>query len=58
MNFLEIRKKYGLTQMDFAKNVGVSMSAYILWEKGVQQPKQENQEKIEDFVKRLEQEEK
>ncbi len=58
MNYTEIRKQYGLTQIEFARSVGVSLNTYILWEKGANYPNPENQEKIEDFVKRLEQEEK
>ena len=34
----KIRKKYGLTQVDFADTIGVASATYCSWEKGVRKP--------------------
>ena len=34
----EVRKVYGLNQMDFAKKAGISWSIYSKWEGGSRQP--------------------
>ncbi|EGD47088.1 helix-turn-helix domain protein [Ruminiclostridium papyrosolvens DSM 2782] len=46
MNLKELRNKKGLTQIEVAVKVGVSVSAYILWEKGGCSPSPENLEKL------------
>ncbi len=58
MNYAEFRKQHGLTQIEFARAVGVSLNTYILWEKGANYPNPENQEKIDEFVKKVEKGEK
>ena len=51
MSILEKRKALGMTQIDVAKAVGVSLQAYILWEKGVNSPKEENAIKLQEVLK-------
>lgn len=46
MNIKERRKELGKTQMDMAKETGVSLQAYILWERGINTPTCENMEKL------------
>ena len=53
MDLKEIRKKYNLTQIDMAKACGVSLSAYLLWERGVANPNDENQVKLNDVIENL-----
>ena len=47
MNLKELRKKKRLTQMDAASLCDVSLTAWILWERGINTPTDENAEKIE-----------
>jgi transcriptional regulator with XRE-family HTH domain len=42
----EKRLELKLTQTDVALVCGVSLAAYILWEKGVSKPKYQNQQKL------------
>jgi len=49
-NLKELRLDRGMTQVDVAKAVGVSLSAYVLWERGVMNPTQENLEKLKDVL--------
>jgi transcriptional regulator with XRE-family HTH domain len=51
MNIKELRKNKGLTQIEVAKNVGVSLVSYQLWERGVSKPKPENLEKLKNILK-------
>ena len=50
MNIKELRKELGLTQVEVAKQVGVSLSAYLLWERGVSNPTPENLEKLKKVL--------
>ena len=43
----ELRKEKGLTQMDLAVKVGVSLTTIRMWEGGVSEPKPENKDKLE-----------
>ena len=49
----DFRKKYGITQMTMCELIGVSLNAYILWERGISTPSPENQEKIDRVVDRI-----
>ena len=46
----ELRKEKGLTQMDLAVKVGVSLTTIRMWEGGVSEPKPENKDKLEDCL--------
>lgn len=49
MDLLEIRKRKGLSQMQMAALIGVSINTYINWERKVMNPNPENAEKIKKF---------
>ena len=51
MEIKELRKSNGLTQVDVAKKVGVSITTYQLWERGVGKPTPENLEKLKKVLK-------
>jgi transcriptional regulator with XRE-family HTH domain len=53
MNLKDFRKMYGITQMDMCELIGVSLNAYILWERGISTPNPENQEKIDKVIARI-----
>ena len=46
----EQRGKLGLSQSDVARKVGVSLTAYQLWERQVAKPKPENMEKLKKVL--------
>jgi len=46
MTLREAREKHGYSQTHVAREVGVSLTAYLLWEREVSTPKPENQEKL------------
>lgn len=46
MDFKTKRKELKLTQSDVAKKVGVSLTAYQCWERGVMKPKGENKKNV------------
>lgn len=46
MNIKEQRTKKGFTQMQMAVKMGVSITAYINWEKGGTNPTPENLKKL------------
>jgi transcriptional regulator with XRE-family HTH domain len=46
-----IRKELGFTQIEVAKKVGVSLTSYQLWERGVSKPNEENMKKLERALK-------
>ena len=48
------RKALGLSQMELAKLVGVSLLTVQIWERGVSEPKPENKEKLEQVLSELE----
>lgn len=45
-NLKQIREERGLTQVDVAKMVGVSLAGYRLWEMGAGKPTAENMDKL------------
>lgn len=51
----EARQKKGLTQVQLAKLVGVSINAYVRWEQGVNKPNEENFEKLIEVLRRANQ---
>jgi predicted transcriptional regulator len=48
------RKALGLSQMELARLVGVSLLTIQTWERGVSEPKPENKEKLEQVFAELE----
>jgi transcriptional regulator with XRE-family HTH domain len=46
MDLKKIRLEQGMTQTQVAAAVGVSLTAYLLWERGVGKPTEENKEKL------------
>lgn len=46
----ELRLKNGMTQIDVAKAVGVTMNSYVRWEKGANQPTEENLQKLKEVL--------
>ena len=48
------RKELGLSQMELARLVGVSLLTIQTWERGVGEPKPENREKLEQVLNELE----
>jgi len=48
------RKALGLSQMELARLVGVSLLTVQLWEREVSEPKPENREKLEQVLSELE----
>ena len=48
------RKALGLSQMELAKLVGVSLLTTQIWERGVSKPKPENKEKLEQVLSEME----
>lgn len=49
-NLREIRKSLGLAQHEVAREVGVSLNAYIRWEQGVGRPNKENEKKLREVL--------
>jgi len=52
----EFRQKWGLTQIVCAREVGVSLQAWNLWEKGANKPSMENWEKLKGFLEKYKEE--
>lgn len=50
----EKRKELKLTQRDLAKRFGVSIVSIQNWENGVQEPSDENKDKIKKFLEEVE----
>jgi len=50
----ERRRALGLSQIDLARKIGVSLMTIQLWERGVGNPNKGNQEKLERTLKELE----
>jgi transcriptional regulator with XRE-family HTH domain len=48
------RLALGLSQMDLAEKVGVSLLTIQLWERGVSEPNNKNKEILESVLKTLE----
>lgn len=56
MTLKERRLAKNYTQIDMAVKVGVSLSAYILWERGAMNPNEENQKKLDEVLELSEEE--
>jgi len=54
MDYLAFRRKHKMTQMQMARELQVSLAAYLKWENQVGKPNYFNQLKIDELVKRLE----
>ena len=52
-NLKQIRKSLGLSQMDLAKKVGVSLLTIQLWERAVSQPNESNKEELHRVIAEL-----
>lgn len=50
-NLKKIRTELGMTQVEVARKVGVSLSGYLLWERGVSNPTPENEKKLRKVLK-------
>ena len=50
MDMKVIREEKGLTQIDMAIAVGVSLSSYRMWEKGVTKPNEVNGHKLKQIL--------
>ena len=46
----DARERLKLTQSDVAREVGVSLVTYQLWERGVSTPKPENMDKLKKVL--------
>lgn len=57
-NLKQIRKSLGLSQMDLAQKVGVSLVTIQLWERGVSQPNETNKEELHRVIAELQQQQK
>ena len=57
-NLKQIRKSLGISQMDLAQKVGVSLLTIQLWERGVSQPNETNKEELERVIAELQQQQK
>jgi len=47
----KLRKEQGLTQTELARKVGVSIKTIYLWENEVQDPSEDNLEKLKELLK-------
>ncbi len=52
-NLKQIRKSLGLSQIDLAQKVGVSLLTIQLWERGVSQPNETNKEELHRVIAEL-----
>lgn len=50
-NLKEIRISKGMTQVDLAKLMGVTMNSIARWEQGANRPSEENLIKLEELLK-------
>jgi repressor LexA len=48
-NLKELRKQKGMKQTDVARELGVSLAAYRLWELGAGEPNRKNYEKLKEL---------
>lgn len=48
----EYRTSRGLSQMTMASKLGVAMNTYILWERKINNPNEENQKKIDEVLRK------
>lgn len=57
-NLKQIRKSLGLSQMDLAQKVGVSLVTIQLWERKISKPTEKNKEELERVITELQQQQK
>jgi len=50
MNIKEQREAKGMTQIDVAVAVGVSLTSYRMWERGASKPNEENEAKLKQVL--------
>jgi len=50
-NLKEIRLDRGMTQVQVARTVGVSLNTYVKWEQNVMKPNEENMKKLKEVLK-------
>jgi len=55
-NLKQIRQRLGISQIELAKRVGVSLMSIQLWEREVSTPSEKNQEMLDDVLRELESE--
>lgn len=48
--YRQAREAKGLTQTDVAKQVGVSLTSYQLWEREVSKPNSDNEKKLNEVL--------
>lgn len=53
-NIKQWRKKNNVTQIELAKETGVSLTTIQLWERAVTTPNEENLEKLQNAMRALE----
>ena len=49
----ELRNKRDLTQLQLAKLVGVTLNTYANWEKGANEPNEDNMEKLMEILEEV-----
>ena len=57
-NLKQIRKSLGISQMDLAQKVGVSLLTIQLWEREISKPTEKNKEELERVIAELQQQQK
>ena len=57
-NLKQIRKSLGLSQMDLAQKVGVSLVTIQLWEREISKPTEKNKKELERVIAELQQQQK
>ena len=58
LNLKQIRKSLGLSQMDLAQKVGVSLVTIQLWERGISRPNEANKIELLRVIAELQQQQK
>lgn len=58
MNLKEKRLSLKKSQIDMASAIGVSLNTYILWERKVTNPNEENDIKLKEVIERFNEESK
>lgn len=53
MDLQTIRKNLGISQVTMASEIGVSANTYIMWERKVMNPNEENLVKLQETIARL-----
>jgi DNA-binding XRE family transcriptional regulator len=50
VNLKEFRIEHGMSQVEFASRIGIHINTYISWERGVGNPNDEMQEKLDSTI--------